>query len=170
MPGLKTIRRASEYKLGGIATLLAWPTKTAGGIPQASVDPATKAFTLATGADVSRLEFEENTCLYSDNTTIGTNRYPKHIIGMKLAGRTDDLNEVAKALDLSRNSFAVKTFTGENLVLGMSNGLVAEKDESGAGATTDDFNGFDLVLSGGETTKAILITDAEFAALAGRVV
>jgi len=108
--------------------------------------------------------------MYSDNTVFNVNRYPKHIVGMQLAGRTDDLNEVAKTFDLTRNSFAVKTFTGENLVIGMSNGLVAEKDDSGAGATTEGFNGFDIVLSGGETTKAIIISDADFAALAGRVV
>lgn len=169
MPGLTSFRRASSYKQGGVSTLLAWATKTAGGIPQASVDATTGAFTLASGADVFLMEFEENTCSYSDTTTIGTNRYPKHQISMKLAGRTQVLNDIAKAFDLTRTSFAVRTFTGEYLVIGMSNGLVTEKNESGAGATTDDFNGFDIVLSGGEITKAVLITEAEFNALSGRV-
>jgi hypothetical protein len=171
MPGLnKSLRRTDEYKLGGIATLLAWVTKTAGGIPQASVDPTTKAFTLAPGADVFRLEFEENSCLYSDNTTIGTNVYPKHIVGMKFGGRTQDLNDAAKAFDLTRHSFAALTFTGEYVALGLKNGLKSEKNDSGAGATTDDFNGFDIVVSGGETSKATIITADEFATLAGRVV
>lgn len=170
MPGLtKSTRRTSTYKLGGVSVALGWDTKTAGGIAQASVDAA-GAFTLAPGATVTRHEFEENTCLYSDNTTFGVNKYPKHVLGMKFAGRSQDLNDLAVTLDLTRTSWAVKTFTGENLVLGMSNGLTGEKDESGAGATTDDFNGFDVVISGGEVTKAIIITDAEFAALAGRVV
>jgi hypothetical protein len=170
MPGLtKSIRRASEYKLGGVTTLLAWNTKTLGGIPQASVDPATKAFTLAPGADVFRMEFEENTCMYSDNTVLNTNRYPKHMLGLKLAGRTQDLNDVAKVFDLGRTSFALKTFTNEYVVIGLQNGLTSEKNDSGAGATTEDFNGFDMVLSGGETQKATIITEAEFLALAGRV-
>lgn len=170
MPGLtKSIRTSPKYKMGGISTLLAWATKTAGGIPQASVDATSGAFTLAPGADVFRLEFEENSCLYSDNTTIGVNTYPKHLVGMKFAGRTKELNEAAKAFDLGRHSFAGRTFTGEYVVVGMSNGLRSEKNESGAGATTEDFNGFDIVLSGGEVEKATIITEAEFNVLAGRV-
>jgi hypothetical protein len=165
----KSIRSESKYKLGGISTLLVWATKTASGIPQASVDPLTKAFTLAPAATVFRLEFEENSCLYSDNTTIGTNIYPKHIVGMKFAGRTQDLNDAAKAFDLSRHTFAARTFTGEYVVLGLSNGLKSEKNDSGAGATTDDFNGFDTVVSGGEVEKATIIAEADFLALAGRV-
>lgn len=169
MPGLtKSTRRESKYKLGGVATALGWDTKTAGGIPQASVDAA-GAFTLAPGATVTRHEFEENSCLYSDNTVFGVNKYPKHLLGMKFAGRSQGLNDLAVTLDLSRTSWAIQTFTGEYLVLGMRNGLTGEKDESGAGATTDDFNGFDVVISGGEITKAVIITEAEFNALAGRV-
>ena len=168
MPPLaKSLRTASQYKLGGISTLLAWATKTTGGIPQATVTAG--VFTLATGADVFRLEFDENSCLYSDNTTIGTNTYPKHLVGMKFGGRTQDLNDAAKAFDLHRHSFAARTFTGEYVVIGMSNGLKSEKNDSGAGATTDDFNGFDVVVSGGEVEKVTIITEAEFLALAGRV-
>jgi hypothetical protein len=171
MPGLtKSLRSEAKYKLGGITTLLAWVTKTSAGIPQASINPTTGAFTLATGADVFRLEFDENSCLYSDNTTIGTNTYPKHLVGMKFGGRTQDLNDAAKAFDLGRHSFAARTFTGEYVVIGLSNGLKSEKNDSGAGATTDDFNGFDIVVSGGEVEKAAIITEAEFLALAGRVV
>jgi hypothetical protein len=77
------------------------------------------------------------------------------LVGLKLAGRTQDLNDTAKMLDLERNSCAGRTFTGEYLVLGMSTGLVSEKNESGAAATRDDFNGFDIVVRGGETTKAV---------------
>lgn len=165
----KSIRTESKYKLGGIATLLVWATKTSAGIPQASVDAASGAFTLAPGADVFRLEFDENSCLYSDNTTIGTNTYPKHLVGMKFGGRTKDLNDASKAFDLGRHSFAARTFTGECVVLGISNGLKSEKNDSGAGATPDDFNGFDIVVSGGEVEKAAIITAAEFATLAGRV-
>ena len=170
MPGLtKNTRRASVYKQGGISVALGWDTTTPAGIAQASVDN-TGAFTLATGATVTRHEFEENTCMFSDNTTIGTNRYPKHMLGFKFAGRNAGLTDLAVTLDLKRTSWAIRTFTGEYLVLGMKNGLISEKGESGAGATTDDFNGFDYVISGGETTKAVLITEAEFNALTARVV
>jgi hypothetical protein len=175
MPGLAGLttntRRTPKYTLGGISTALGWNTLTAAGLPQATVDAATgKVLTVATGAIITRHEFDENSCLYSDDTVIGNNRYPKHLLGMKLGGRSSTLNDVAKTFDLVRTTWAVKTRSGEFLVLGMSNGLISEKNASGAGAGEGDFNGFDVVLSGGETAKAFVIDETAFNALAARVV
>ena len=76
--------------MGGVTVALALDALTASGISQASVDEATgKVLTIAAGAVITRHEFEENTCSYSDSTTIGNNRYPKHLIGFKLAGRSE---------------------------------------------------------------------------------
>lgn len=163
------ILRTPQYKLGGVAVALGFNTFTNAGISQATVDAATgKILTVAAGADIIRMEFEENTALYSDNTKIGNNRYPLHQFGFKLAGRTQLLNDTAVVLDLSRTTWVLKTHTGEYVVLGLSNGLISEKNDSGAGAGTDDFNGFDVLLSGGETAKALLIDKATFDALAAR--
>jgi hypothetical protein len=171
MPGLtKSTRRVDVYRMGGVVVALGWDTLAPTGIAQSSVDKATgKILTVATGAIITRHEFEENSCSYSDSTTIGNNRYPKHLLGMKLAGRTDDLNEIAKTFDLKRTTWAVATRSGEYLVLGLKGGLVSEKNESGAGAGLDDFNGFDVVLSGGEIAKALVIDEETFNALATRV-
>ena len=153
-----------------MAVALGFNTFTDAGINQASVDASTGALTVAAGADIIRAEFEENSCMYSDDTKIGNNRYPEHTIGMKFGGRTQALNDAAKTFDLKRTTWAVKTYTNEYLVLGLSNGMVSSQNKSGAGAGTDDFNGFDVLLSGGETAKAAIITKAEFDALAARVV
>lgn len=162
-------RRTIAYKLGGIAVALAFNTFTDTGANQATLDVTGLILTVATGATIVRLEFEENEALYSDNTVIGANRFPKHIVGYKFAGRSNALNDLAKSFDLLRTTHVVKTHSGECLVLGMQNGLIAEKDDSGAAGKFEDFNGFDVVLSGGETAKAFLISLTEFNALAARV-
>jgi hypothetical protein len=172
MPGLtKSTRRTNDYRMGGVTVALGWNTLTAAGVSQTSLDAATKKIvTVAADAVITRHEFEENSCLYSDDTKIGNNRYPAHLLGMKLAGRTDDLNDVAKTFDLIRTTWAVKTRSDEYLILGMKNGLISEQMKSGAGAGLDDFNGFDVVLSGGETAKAFIIDEETFNALAARVI
>jgi hypothetical protein len=171
MPGLvKSTRRTDDYRMGGVTVALGWDTFGPTGIAQSSVDKATgKVLTVGTDAVITRHEFEENSCSYSDNTTIGNNRYPKHLLGMKLAGRTDDLNTLAKTFDLKRTTWAVATRSGEYVVLGLRGGLIAEKDDSGAGAGLDDFNGYDVVLAGGEIAKALVIDEETFNALATRV-
>jgi hypothetical protein len=161
-------RRTISYKTGGLAVALAFNTFDATGANQATVD-ATNKLTVATGAVIVRLEFEENEGLYSDSTTIGANRFPKHTVGYKFAGRSQSLNDLAVTLDLLRTTHVVKTRGGEFLVLGLTNGLIAEKDDSTSGAKLEDFNGFDVVLSGGETAKALVIDEATFLALATRV-
>lgn len=163
-------RRVNKYKLGGIAVALGFNTLTDTGVSQATVDSATGlVLTVATGAVITRHEFDENEALYSDNTVIGTNRFPKHLLGMKFGGRSNGLNTLAKTLDLVRTTWVVKTHNGECVVLGLTNGLISEKNDSGAGAKSEDFSGFDVVLSGGETEKALVISQAEFDALAARV-
>lgn len=167
----KSYARTAKYKLGGVAVALGFNTFTDTGLNQASVDDATGlVLTVAAGATIVRLDFEENTAMFSDDTKIGNNRYPEHMFGFKLGGRSNDLNELAKTFDLKRTTFVLKTHTGECVVVGLQNGLVSSQNKSGAGAGTDDFNGFDVVLSGGETAKALVISKADFDALAARVV
>jgi hypothetical protein len=170
LAGLTTsITRTPQYKLGGISQALGFNTFTDKKLNQGSVDAA-GVLTVAAGAKVVSLDFEENSALYSDDTTIGNNRFPKHLFGFKLGGRTQVLNDAGMTFDLVRTTWVIKTRTNEYLVLGLENGLISEQNKSGAGAAGEDFNGFDVVLSGGEVTKALIIDKATFDALAARVV
>lgn len=167
----KNYTRDAKYKLGGVAVALGFNTFTDAGLNQASVDDATGlVLTVAQDAKIVRIDFEENSAMFSDDTKIGNNRYPEHQLMLKLGGRNAALNEMAKTFDLVRTSWFLKTKSGECLALGAQNGLVASQNKSGAGAGADDFNGYDVVLLGGETTKARIITTAEFDALAAKAV
>ncbi len=169
----KSIRRIDKYNIGGIAVILAFATKLATGVNALTITRgAGKIITglaLAAGHPVVRLEFEENEALFSDNTVIGANKFPKHQLGMKFSGRDADKNEVIEKLDLSRNSFLAKLHSGEVVLLGGVNGLIAEKSDSGAGAKSEDFNGYDVLLSGGELEKAPVVPEAEFVEFAALV-
>jgi hypothetical protein len=170
----KSLRRTSQYQIGGALALIVFPTLSDNGVNNLTVTRDAggiiTGLALATGVQPQILEFEDGTCGWSDNTTIGTNKYPKHTVGLKYAGRSDAANEVVTALDLGRHSALVKTKNGKCVLLGEKNGLTAEKNESGAGAGADDFAGYDLVISGPELAKAPLVPITEFNTLAGLVV
>lgn len=162
--------RSSAYKMGGVAVALGFNTFTDAGLNQASVDTATGlVLTVAVGAVIVRMDFDENTASFSDDTKIGNNRYPEHVFGFKLGGRTQAQNTLAKNLDLRRTTWVLRTHDGINVVLGLRNGLISSQGKSGAGATADDFSGMDYVLTGGEIEKALVIDDATFDALIARV-
>lgn len=162
--------REAKYIIGGIAQALGVNTFAGKKLNNVSFDPTSGAVTVATGAVIVSVDPEENTLGYSDDTKIGNNRYPEHSLMLKLGGRNKALNDMAQTFDLVRTTWFVKTKSGECLVLGAKNGLVASQNKSGAGAGADDFNGFDVILLGGETTKAVLITETEFDALAAKAV
>ncbi|MGI4834629.1 MAG: hypothetical protein ACRYFK_14330 [Janthinobacterium lividum] len=163
------IRTQPKYKSGGIVAAIGWNTLAANKLAQTTLDENGK-LVVAAGAKLIAMDFDENSASYSDDTTIGNNRFPKHQFGFKLGGRTQALNDAALTFDLVRTTWALKTRTGEFVVLGMQGGLISEQNKSGAGAGLEDFNGFDVVLSGGETAKAFIIDEAQFNALAIRVV
>ncbi|HEX8656121.1 MAG TPA: hypothetical protein VF690_01225 [Hymenobacter sp.] len=163
----KSIRRVDQYQMGGITVVLGFATRLANGVNALTITRGAdgKSITglaLAAGHPVVRLEFDENEALFSDNTTIGANRFPKHQLGMKFNGRDADKNAVIEKLDLTRNTFLVRLQSGQTVLLGGVNGLIAEKSDSGAGAKLEDFNGYDVLLSGGELEKAPVVPDAEF--------
>jgi len=171
LAGLTTSQhREAKYTLGGVAAALGVNTFTSNKLNQVTFDPATGAISVASGAIIVSVDPEENTLGYSDDTKIGNNRYPEHMLMLKLGGRNEALNEMAKTFDLVRTTWILKTKSGECLCLGAGNGLVSSQNKSGAGAGSDDFNGYDVVLLGGETTKARLITTLEFDALAAKAV
>lgn len=171
----KSIRRTSKYGIGGITVVLGFATKLPNGVNALTINRGANGKTitglaLAPGVDVVRLEFEENECLFSDNTTFGANKFPKHILGMKFSGRDDDKNETIEALDLERNTFLARLFSGQVVLLGGVNGLTGEKSDSGAGAKNEDFFGYDVTISGAELEKAPVVPEAVFVEFAGKVV
>lgn len=174
MAGLtKSIRRPAKYAIGGIAVVLAFDTFLASGLNAATVtrdvSGAITDIEVDAAAKVVRLEFEENEALFSDNTTIGANKFPKHTLGLKFNGRSTDQNEAIKALDLNRTTHVVKLHGGQCVLLGGQNGLIAEKSDSGAGAKSEDFFGYDVTLSGAELEKAPIVPESVFEVLAALV-
>lgn len=181
MAGLtKSIRRTDRYAIGGIAVVLSFNTFLASGLNAAAITRGQANLGGAqdgpiTGIDVDdtvkivRLEFEENEALFSDNTTIGANKFPKHQLGLKFNGRDADKNAAIQALDLTRTTHVAKLHDGQIVLLGGRNGLIAEKSDSGAGAKAEDFFGYDVLLSGAETEKAPIVPLAVFEALAALV-
>lgn len=176
----KNIRRSSKYAVGGISVVLAFDTFLASGLNALTIvrdaTTVTSTFlgvinnlTIFAGHPVVRLEFEENEALFSDNTVIGANKFPKHSLGLKFSGRDSVKNEIIQTLDLNRTSFLAKLSNGEVVLLGGVNGLIAEKSDSGAGAKNEDFTGYDILLSGAELEKAPLVPAAEFAEFAALV-
>ncbi len=171
MPALSaSVKRSEKYAIGGVATVLAWPTFLADGSPNATYTFATDgqvtAITLdSNGSTPFLLESEVETASFSDNVQIGVNRFPKPTVGLKFNGRSDGLNKALMALDLSRHTFCLKLQSGKIVLVGGENGLVAEKSESGAGATAPDFFGYDLVVSGAEVTRAPTVALSVFQGL-----
>ena len=170
MPALsKSVKRTSAYSFGGVPLVYAWPTFTPEGLNSAT-------YTYATDGSVATIIFDDNitpflleaeveTVAYSDNVQIGANRFPKHTVAMKFAGRSDGLNAVMAAFDLGRTTFCLQSATGKIVLVGGQNGLIAEKSESGAGATSTDFAGYDVVLSGAETKRIPTVDADAFAGL-----
>lgn len=170
----KSIRKTNTYAIGGIIAVLGFNTKLANGVNALTITRAADGKTitnlaLAAGHAVVRLEFEENEALFSDNTTFGANRFPKHQLGLKFNGRDALRNEVIQSLDLERNTFLAKLASGQTVLLGGLNGLVGEKSDSGAGAKSEDFFGYDVLLSGAELEKAPVVPEADFAEFAALV-
>lgn len=172
----KSIRKTNVYAIGGIAVILGFATKLASGVNALTItrtgSPINGPITglaLAAGVEVVRLEFEENEALFSDNTTFGANKFPKHQLGMKFNGRDATRNEVIQSLDLERNTFLAKLHSGQVVLLGGVNGLTGEKSDSGAGAKAEDFFGYDVLLSGAELEKAPVVPEAEFVEFAALV-
>ncbi len=161
--------REAKYVIGGVAAALGVNTFTSQKLNQVTFN-SSGVMTVAQAAVIVSVDPEENTLGYSDDTKIGNNRYPEHTLMLKLGGRNAALNTMAQTFDLVRTTWFLKTKSGECLVLGAQNGLVSSQNKSGAGAGPDDFNGYDVILLGGETTKAQIITTAEFDALAALAV
>lgn len=170
----KSIRRSEEYAIGGVAVVLAFDTLLPNGKNAATitrgVDGGILTIELATGFLPVRLEFEENEALFSDNTTFGANKFPKHTLGLKFNGRDQTKNAIIKTLELNRCSFVVRLHSGAIVALGIVNGLTGEKSDSGAGAKSEDFFGYDVTLSGAELEKAPTVDQAAFDDLAEAVV
>lgn len=173
MPSLsKSVRRSNQYQLGGVSAVLAWPTFEADGTPNVNYVFTAGVITGASFASDTEpylLEGEIDTVSFSDATQFGANRFPKHVVNIKFNGRSADLNEVVKALDLGKHTVMLRLTSGAVTILGRENGLSSEKDESGAGAKAEDFYGYDLVLSGAETEKAPICAPALFNTLAALV-
>lgn len=170
----QSIRKTQQYAIGGISVVLGFDTHLPNGlnaleIVRASIDAPITALNLEASVDVIRLEFEENEALFSDNTVIGANRFPKHQLGMKFSGRDGEKNAIIKAMDLNRGTYVAKLTTGQIVLLGGVNGLTSEKSDSGAGAKNEDFNGYDVLLGGAELEKAPIVPAAVFTTLAERV-
>lgn len=170
MPALsKSVTRTSAYSIGGVVTVLAWPTFTPEGINSTTYTYATdgSVATIVMEDNITpfKLEAEIKSAAFSDNVQIGNNRFPKHSVSLKFAGRSDGLNTVLKAFDLDRHTFCLKLASGKVVLVGGQNGLTSEKSESGAGANDDDFAGYDLVLSGAETSRAPTVAAEAYAGL-----
>jgi hypothetical protein len=173
----KNIRRSNQYQIGGVAVLIGIDTFE-NGKNTLVVTPGTAGadgtVALATGITSKPvvIEFEEggdNVCSFNDNTAFGTNTYLVPTVGFKISGRSNALNEVMKAFDLGRTSFAIKTKTGEYLVVGAKNGLKATQNNSGGDGTPAGFFGYDLVMTGGEIERSTSITEASFESLLGQI-
>ncbi len=170
MPALSnSVKRNSAYSFGGIVTVLAWPTFTPEGLNSATYTYATNGAVATVVMDNNitpyLLEAEVETVSFSDNVQIGVNRFPKHSISLKFSGRSDGLNTVLKAFDLGRHTFCIKSATGKIVLIGGQNGLTAEKSDSGAGAGSTDFAGYDVTLSGAETSRAPTVAADAFTGL-----
>ncbi len=163
MPAIaKNIRKTGKYAIGGVLAAIAWPTTIpATGARSATYTgtaPAVSGIALTAliddgGAPVL-MEPEDGKAFYTDNVAIGNNTNLKPTFGGQFAALSDDLNVIAKAMDLTRHTYLVKTFMGKYKLLGRENGLKSEKNDSGAQAGNDGFAGFDFVVSGAELDRA----------------
>ncbi|WP_310394152.1 hypothetical protein [Hymenobacter sp.] len=173
MPSLlKSLRKSTEYSQGGVLGVLAIPTLLANGARGFEVtrtgDEATNLVPAA-GNAFQLIEPEENSCGFAETLKVGATRYLNQSVSFKY-GTLSNLSAVAmKALNLGRHSFLLKLKNGTCVLLGENNGLTAEKNDGGAGASNDDLAGNDLTLSGGEIVHAALFPASVFDALAAGV-
>lgn len=175
MPGLtKSLRTTAGYATGGVTGILAIPTflddKTPGFTVQR--DPATKLVTGITPLGDNKfvlIDPAEASCSWADNLKTGANRYRQHSVSLKYGDVSDEASEQAKALSLGHHTFLLKTKIEKAVLLGEKNGLTAEKDDSGAGATNDDLAGHDLTLSSAEIVHAAIMPASVFDTIAATV-
>ena len=166
---LKSLKRPSGYNQGGILGVLAIPTLLPTGargfeVTRTADEPTN--IVPAQGNAFQLIEPEENTCAFAENLKVGANRYLNQTISFKY-GSLSNLTAVGmKALNLGRHSFLVKLKNNTCVLLGENNGLTAEKNDGGAGATNDDLAGYDLTLSGGEIVHAAVFPASVFDTLA----
>ena len=171
---LKSLKRTNGYSQGGILAVLAIPTLLENGAAGFAVtrDPSGEvtAIAPATGNAFQLIEPEENSCSFAENLKVSANRYLLHQIGFKYGALSVATSEAMQALNLGRHTFLVKLKTGKAVLLGERNGLTAEKNDGGAGASNDDLAGYDLLLSGGEVIHAAVLPATLFDTIAATVV
>lgn len=139
--------------------VIAWSTFQPDGSPTATyttaLDGSITAITVVTD-QAFVLEGEYNETSFSDNTTLGTNKFPVHLLTIKFAGRSEALNEQIKYIDLGKHTFLIKS--GEKAVLlGREFGMTASQSNSGSGAKAEDFFGYDIQVSGPQLEKARVV-------------
>jgi hypothetical protein len=168
----KSLKRTNQYNQGGVIGVLAIPTLLANGAKgftvQRTGDEAT-GITPATDNDFQLIEPEDNSCAWAENLKVGANKYLNQSISFKYGGLSNVTGVAMKALNLGRHSFLVKLKNNTCVLLGENNGLTAEKNDGGAGATNDDLAGYDLTLSGGEIVHAAVFPASVFDDLAAAV-
>jgi len=159
-------RRESKYAQGGVSQIISFNTFLENGLKAFTVtrdsDGKITGITMVGDNKPYVMESEIDQAAYSDATQIGTNRYCKHSLSLKLAGRTDALTSIAIAFDLSHTTHIVRTRQGQIVLLGEGNGLSSEKNDSGSGLAAGDFNGYDFTLSGAENAKAPIVPESVF--------
>lgn len=174
-----SVRKQPKYSQGGIVLAIAVSTLNANGLNNLVIgrkadtenpdNELIDTLSLRAGATIHRLEFEDDQAYYNDSTQFGASIYPKHAVGYKFAGKTPALDAFSKVTDLTRTTHLVKTREGVCVLVGGDNGLKNEKNESGSGTASGDFNGFDLVISGAESRKAEIVPLALFEALLAQI-
>jgi hypothetical protein len=169
----KSLRTAALYRMGGVVGILAIPTRLPNGsagftVQRSNTGEVTDITPLATNK-FSGIDPEQASCNWADNLKVGANKYRQHQVGFKYGEISDATSEQMMALSLGTHTFVLKTKIGKAILLGENNGLTAEKDDSGAGATNDDLAGHDLVLSGGETVHAAVFPASVFDTIAATV-
>lgn len=171
----KSLRTAASYRMGGVVGILAISTFEDDKTPSFTVqrDPTSKVVTGITLNGDNKwhlIDPEEASASWADNLKVGTNKYRLHQVSLKYGELSDATSEQAKALALGHHTFLLKTKTGKAVLLGEHNGLTPEKGDSGAGATNDDLEGHDMVLSAGEIVHAAIMPASVFDTVAATVV
>lgn len=171
---VSSLRRTNQYNTGGIIGILAIQTLLDNGargftVTRASADAPATAIVPADDNELRLIQPEENSCSFAENLKVGANKYLLHSIAFKYGGVAHATSVAMKALNLGRHSFLVKLKNNTCVLLGENNGLTAEKNDGGAGATNDDLLGYDLTLSGGEIVHAAVMPASVFDTLAATV-
>ncbi|MDO7846485.1 hypothetical protein Q5H92_08960 [Hymenobacter sp. M29] len=170
----KSLRTAPQYRMGGVVGILAIATfqddKTPGFTVQR--DQTTNEVTGITPQGTNKfhsIDPEEASCSWADNLKTGTNKYRQHQAAFKYGEISNATSAQMMNLSLGHHTLLLKTKNGKAVLLGENNGLTAEKQDSGAGATNDDLAGHDLVLSSGETVHASIMPASVFDTIAATV-